>query len=166
MMSPSLFASQAPPKPVPGAPPTIAKPPPRPGTTGDAEARKQLFGAFNKVGKAPKELEGDPNGDVNGDSATQEGERYWGLLNAQVHKYYDVSQTIPESERIHLKAVVLIRIGSSGALLSETLARSSKNNLFDQAVVLAIKKAAPFSPPPDNLRAALESSGVALEFTP
>jgi TonB family protein len=130
------------------------------------DARNKLFGAINKASKTPQDVEGDPNGDPNGDSATQEGERYWGVLSAQVRRYYDVSQTIPDAERIRLRARVLVRIGKSGDLLKVELTQKSDNNLFDQAVVAAVKKAAPFPPPPDTLRAALQSGGVNLEFTP
>jgi TonB family protein len=108
--------------------------------------------------------EGDPDGSPDGDSAVQEGERYWAELRAQVHRYYDVSQTIPDSERMHLRAQVEIRIGASGQLLKVELAKPSGNSLFDQAVLAAVKKASPFQPPPDTLRANLQSSGVALDF--
>jgi TonB family protein len=128
------------------------------------DARKQLFGAFNKVSKSVHDVEGSPDGDANGDSATQEGERYWAVVRSQVQRYYDVSQTIPESERMHLHAQVAIRIGASGQLLKAELAKPSGNGLFDQAVLAAAKKASPFPPPPDNLRANLQSSGVALDF--
>jgi TonB family protein len=159
-------------------PPPAEKPAPAPTTRQDLmaalnkaqrtpgqkdDARKQLFGAFNKVTKAV-EAEGDPNGDPNGDSATQEGDRYWAVVRTQVQRYYDVSQTIPESERMHLRAQVVIRIGATGQLLKVELQKPSGNGLFDQAVLLAAKKASPFPPPPDNLRANLQSSGVALDF--
>ena len=127
-----------------------------------ADNRKQLFGAFNKMSKSAPE--GDPDGSPDGDSAVQEGERYWAELRAQVHRYYDVSQTIPDSERMHLRAQVEIRIGASGQLLKVELAKPSGNSLFDQAVLAAVKKASPFQPPPDTLRANLQSSGVALDF--
>lgn len=129
-----------------------------------SDQHNKLFGALNKISKTA-ELEGDPNGDPNGDSATQEGERYWGQLSAQVHRYYDVSQTIPESERIHLKARVRVKIGKAGDLIKVELAKSSQNDLFDQAVLAAINKAKPFPPPPDTLRSVL-ADGVTLEFTP
>jgi TonB family protein len=127
------------------------------------DKRKQLFGAFNKMSKTTQ-VEGAPDGSPDGDSAVQEGERYWAELRAQVHRYYDVSQTIPESERMHLRAQVAIKIGSSGQLLNANLAKPSGNSLFDQAVMAAVKKASPFQPPPDTLRANLQSSGVALDF--
>lgn len=132
-----------------------------------AERRKALFGAFGKVGKKPttEELEGAADGDENGDSATQEGERYDGQVGAQVRRFYDVSQTIPDQERIHLMALVSVRIGRDGHVLRVQLAKSSGNDLFDNAVLSAVKKAQPFPPPPDHLRAAYEA-GVTLQFKP
>ena len=134
-----------------------------------AAARKKLFSAFDRLAsqrKPPEELEGDPDGDPEGDSATGEGDKYWGLLSMQVRRNYDVSQTLSDQERISLRAQVHIRVGRSGDVLEADLAKSSGNALFDNAVLIAVKKSSPLSPPPDALRSALERSGVTLEFTP
>jgi len=145
--------------------PTTAK---QTGQKDGADRRKQLFGAFDKFSKAkPDEpLEGAENGSLDGDAAKAEGEQYWGLLTAQVRRNYDVSQTIPDDERIHLRARVAMRIGRRGQVLQAKLAKSSGNALFDNAVLAAVKKAQPFSPPPDALRDSLEKTGVVLEFVP
>ena len=132
------------------------------------DRKKQLFGAFSRTGKAAAspELEGKATGDPNGDSAVQEGEQYWGLLNSQVRQHYDVSDTIPDQERIHLKAQVALQIGKLGEVLHASLVKPSGNALFDSAVLSAVKKASPFSPPPESLRDSLKKSGIVLEFTP
>ncbi len=44
--------------------------------------------------------------------------------------------------------------------------RPAATTLFDSAVLAAVKKASPFSPPPDHLRDALQKSGIVLEFSP
>jgi TonB family protein len=158
--------------PTPQKPAAVAIPSkdaPKDGPSASADGRKKLFSAFNRLAgqhKPAEQLEGDPNGDPEGDSATGEGEKYWGLLTTQVRRHYDVSQTIPDQERIRLRARVLIRLGRSGEVLDATLATPSGNALFDNAVLLAVKKSSPLSPPPDALRSALERSGVILEFTP
>jgi TonB family protein len=151
---------------VPGVKPT-AKAQPK-AQEGDADRRKKLFGAFDKTAKPTKaeDLEGAEDGDPDGDSATAEGDRYWGILSTQVKRHYDVSETIPDSERIRLKAIVRLFVGRTGEVTKVELARSSGNALFDSAVVLAVRKASPFSPPPENLRATLQRSGVVMEFTP
>ena len=95
----------------------------------------------------------------------QEGERYFGLLRAVVTRHYDVSNTISESERIRLKANVAIRVSDKGELLDVNLTKSSGNEVFDGAVLAAVKKAAPFPPPPPNLRDQLKK-GLTFQFTP
>lgn len=75
-----------------------------------------------------------------------------------------MADTIPESERLHLKAMVAVRLGRTGEVLDVSLTKASGNDLFDSAVVTAVRKAAPFSPPPDHLRNALQKSGVNLVF--
>lgn len=135
---------------------------------GAKDAKKSLFDAFAKGGKQGKaeELEGQADGDPDGDSAKQEGERYFGLLNSVVKRNYDVSNTIDEAERRRLRAEVALRIGPGGELLDVAITKGSGNELFDSAVIGAVKKAAPFSAPPEHLRDSLKKSGVAIVFTP
>jgi protein TonB len=128
-----------------------------------ADTRKSLFDALSKVARRD-ELEGDPEGDPNGDSAVQEGERYFGLLKSVVQRNYDVSDTIPEAERRTLKAEVALYIGAGGELIDVKLAKPSGNDLFDSAVVGAVKKASPFAPPPPHLAESLKRQGVAIVF--
>jgi TonB family protein len=155
--------------PIPGVKPepsSAPKPTPVKGETSGEDRRKRLFGAFDKTAKAaePEDAEGAEDGDPDGDSATAEGERYFGLLQSQVRRHYSVADTIPESERLHLKAMVAVRLGRAGEVLDVSLTKASGNDLFDSAVVTAVRKAAPFSPPPDHLRDALQKSGVNLVF--
>jgi len=153
--------------PVPGVKPE-PKPAPQKGDTSAEDRRKRLFGAFDKTAKkAPdEELEGAEDGDPSGDSATAEGERYYALLSTQVRRNYNVADTIPEAERMYLKAQVKMRLGRAGEVLEASLSNPSGNDLFDAAVVAAVKKASPFSPPPDHLRDPLQKHGVVLEFRP
>ncbi len=153
--------------PAPGVRPTEKSTVKKPGEKDGQDRRKQLFGAFNRTGKAsrPEERAGQQDGDPNGDSDVQEGERYFGLLSAQVRRHYDVSDTIPEQDRVRLSAVVFIRLGKAGDVLEVKLAQASGNSLYDAAVVAAVKKAAPFSPPPEHLRATM-ADGANFKFTP
>ncbi len=143
-------------------------PKPKDKSDGAKDARKNLFAAFDKTARAGKveEPEGEEDGDKNGDAAKAEGERYFALLQNVVHRNYDVSDTIAEAERRTLKAQVALRIGVHGELLDVKLSKSSGNDLFDDAVMGAVKKAAPFTPPPDHLKDALKKDGVAFVFTP
>jgi protein TonB len=162
----------APPKPAEAAipiPTKDAKVDPKKEAPKDAskpkDAKKDLFAALNKAGKAD-DVEGRLDGDRNGDSAKQEGERYYGLLSSVVKRNYDVSNSIAEADRRRLRAVVTVRIAPSGELLDVKLSAPSGNELFDAAVVEAVKKAAQFTAPPAHLRDGLRKTGVPFEFTP
>ncbi len=174
---PQEVKGQSAPVPVPVPTPAVAAPGPsaaaaakaqkQAGAATGADRRKQLFGAFDKTSKKTNldDLEGAVDGDPDGDAANAEGERYWGMLSAQVRRNYDVSQTIPEQERLHLKAKVTLFLSKTGGVLKQSIV-SSGNPLFDNAVLAALKKAAPFSPPPEHLRDSLQKVGVTLEFKP
>jgi TonB family protein len=131
-----------------------------------ADARQQLFGAFDKMSKSKPDTTGAANGDPSGDSAVAEGEAYYAQLRAQITRFYDVSDTIPDSERIRLTAQVAVVISPAGQLERARLAKSSGNDLFDSAVMTAVKRAAPFAPPPTHLRDPLSKYGVVLQFRP
>jgi len=75
-----------------------------------------------------------------------------------------VSDTIPEAERRALKAEVALWIGAAGEVLNVKLSKASGNELFDAAVLAAVKKAAPFAPPPETLKDSLRKQGVAIVF--
>lgn len=137
----------------------------RPEIEAPKKSLADLMAAASKNAK-PEELEGEADGDPNGDSAVQEGERYYGLISSVIRRNYDVSNTIDEAERRRLKAAVAMRIDDSGKLLEVEITQSSGNELFDSAVIGAVKKAAPFTAPPEHLRKSLKKDGVALVFTP
>jgi TonB family protein len=160
-----------PPAPAPVAVPSPAAPAPAktkaPGQkTGDE--RQKLLGAFDQMSKTkrPAEVSGALDGDTSGDASESEGERYYGQLSAQVKRFYDVSETIPDQERVRLVAQVALFIDSSGQLSRVRLAKPSGNDLFDSAVLEAVKRAAPFAPPPVHLRSALQKYGIVLQFRP
>src|SRR4051812_41462040 len=166
--------------PPPDAPKPMAvpglKPPPSPaaraepskGADDSTGRRSRLFDAFQKTSKKAHDdpLEGAAGGDPEGNSATQEGDPYFGLIDRNVHRYYDVSSAIPEAQRRTLKAAVWFKLSPTGALLAVKVQTPSGNALFDNAVLAAVKKATPFPPPPVHLRAELGGDGVTLEFTP
>ena len=154
-------------------PVAAAKPAPAPapqaGEKAGVDRKKDLFSAFDRTAKQaeePEEPEGAEDGDPDGDSATQEGERYYGMLRAQVIRNYSLPDTLSEQERLYLKALIRIRIGNAGQLLDAAMIKGSENSQFDSAVLAAVKRAAPFSPPPNHLRQVLGDRGVSMEFTP
>jgi len=162
---------QPPPPPVEQtAPAPVAAPaPPKTRQAGEkkADPRQKLMGAFDKLSKSKTpDTTGAADGDPNGDSAVAEGEAYYARLRTQITRFYDVSDTIPDSERIRLTAQVAVVISPAGQLERARLAKSSGNDLFDSAVMAAVKRAAPFAPPPTHLRDALSKYGVVLQFRP
>lgn len=143
------------------------KPEPKPKVTSDKpqpDKKKSLFDAFNKTAK-PEEAEGEEDGDPNGMSAKQEGERYYGVIDSALRRHYNMPNTISEAERIRLATTVLIRLDAQGALIDVEVTGSSGNEVFDAAVITAVKKAAPFGPPPAHLRDTVKK-GVPLRFRP
>ena len=165
--APEPAPTPAPPKPV--APSPMAAPaPPKAKQAGEkkADPRQQLMGAFDKMSKSKPDTTGAADGDPSGDAAVAEGEAYYARLKSQITRFYDVSQTIPDAERIRLTAQVAVFISPAGQLERARLAKSSGNDLFDSAVMAAVKHAAPFSPPPTHLRDSLEKYGVVLMFRP
>ena len=48
----------------------------------------------------------------------------------------------------------------------QALTQAWQNALVNSAVLAAVKKASPFSPPPDHLRDTLQKGGIVLEFSP
>jgi protein TonB len=158
------------PPPAPVAAPTAAIPEPlkpKPPVVKPDE-RQKLLGAFDQFSKSKRKPEtaGAVDGDPFGDSAQAEGERYYGQLRVQVKRFYDVSSTIPDQERIRLRAEVALFIEPNGQLARVRLAKPSGNDLFDAAVLAAVKRAAPFAPPPVHLRTTLQKYGIVIVFTP
>jgi TonB family protein len=166
--APAPVATPEPPR--PAVPSPVAPPaPPRPKQAGEkkADPRQKLLGAFDRMGTAKSEEKiGAADGDPGGDSAVAEGEAYYARLRSQITRFYDVSETIPDAERIRLTAQVAVFITPAGQLDRARLAKSSGNDLFDGAVLGAVKRAAPFSPPPPHLREPLQKYGVVLMFRP
>ncbi|HCF59746.1 MAG TPA: hypothetical protein DFS52_17345 [Myxococcales bacterium] len=134
----------------------------------DAKRRSALFDAFASASASDEELSGDPDGDPDGDSDTaDEGERYFGLILAKSRRNYGITKTISPHELVSLKAVVVLYIGELGELLRDPqIQKSSGNDQFDQDVILSLRKAAPFGPPPQHLVQTLKTVGIAIEATP
>jgi len=167
--APPAPAPTTPTVPIPAAATQAPAPAPKAGEAKGVDRKKDLFAAFDRTAKEfeePEELEGAEDGDPDGDSAIQEGERYYGMLTAQIKRNYSLPDTLSDEERLRLKALIRIRIGTAGQLIAADLVKGSENPLFDNAVLAAVKRTAPFSPPPAHLNELLGGRGVAMEFGP
>ncbi len=167
--APAPVATPEPPRPAvpsPVAPP--APPPPEAGRREEGRPEAEAARGLRPHGHGEERGDqvGAADGDPGGDSAVAEGEAYYARLRSQITRFYDVSETIPDAERIRLTAQVAVFITPAGQLDRARLAKSSGNDLFDSAVLGAVKRAAPFSPPPTHLREALQKYGVVLMFRP
>jgi TonB family protein len=90
---------------------------------------------------------------------------YNDILIAKINSAYKLPQTLTDTERIQLRAVLYVTIAADGSLTSAELNPASGNSAFDSAVLAAAKKSAPFDPPPLQLRG-FYSGGVGLNFCP
>ncbi len=90
---------------------------------------------------------------------------YNDLLQAKVQSAYTLPTTLSDDERVRLWANLFVKIGPAGELLDAKLSPSSGNAAFDSAVLSAAKKAAPFPPPPIQLRD-FYRQGVGMKVCP
>jgi TonB family protein len=107
---------------------------------------------------------GDPNGDAAGDSDTAEGDQYLALVDRAVHANYSAANTIPERERLHLEAPVILWIEPDGRITRWKLERSSGNPTFDAAVERTLRATTRVPPPPEHMKDILRRTGIQLLF--
>jgi colicin import membrane protein/protein TonB len=107
---------------------------------------------------------GDPDGDPLGDSEEgSEGDKYIALVKREIQANYRVPATIPERERLYLKAQVRISIEPDGRIARWSFVSRSGNGVFDDAVERTLRQVR--VPPPPQERRDLFRGGVVIEFT-
>lgn len=89
--------------------------------------------------------------------------RYFLTVHALVRRQFDLSVTVSDPS---LKAEVAIRLSPNGDATDIRLTKPSGNDLFDEAVRQAVKRALPLPAPPEHLRAQLADRGVVMLFVP
>lgn len=90
---------------------------------------------------------------------------YTDELAEKIRSLYELPNTISDEERVRLVGYLYLRIGAEGQLLDAKVDKPSGNGAFDNAMVAAAKKAAPFPPPPIPLRD-FYASGFVFRFRP
>lgn len=163
---------KADPEPVPKAP---AKPdekaPPK-------KSASDILDRFREENDKPdldsliKKAVGDPS-DEGDESGSKLGSEITGRLKAEytdelaakIRSLYELPNTISDEERVRLVGYLYLRIGAEGQLLDAKVDKPSGNPAFDNAMVAAAKKAAPFPPPPIPLRD-FYASGFVFRFRP
>jgi colicin import membrane protein len=107
---------------------------------------------------------GDPSGDASGDSDSgSEGDRYLALVQNALRSAYNVPATIPERERMYLKATVILFLEPNGRVIDYRFETRSGNPAYDGALERAIR-AVHLPPPPPEMREQFRKSGFGVNF--
>jgi protein TonB len=118
-----------------------------------------------KEGGKDEEVEGSPNGVDEGTALiAQMGNEYMTKVYTAIKGQYSVPEIITERERMFLNATVVITINARGQIKDLTFEKRSGNQVFDSAIESAIRRAAPFPPPPEELAGKYASEGIGLDF--
>jgi len=135
--------------------------------TKDMAAALQSLATQKGGGKGDEEPEGSPNGVEDGNAlVAQKGSEYMTKVYKAVKAEYAVPEVISQRERMFLSATVIITVDTRGNLKDFSFEKNSDNPLFDSAIEGAVRRAAPFPPPPPELADKYASEGIGLEFTP
>jgi len=118
------------------------------------EARKNALDKIaDRVGKVQEDEEGQADGDPRGDDPTpSQIQGYLATVGGRVKRLFVVPSVLEASECARLKAAIAVRLSANGDLVDVSVQKSSGSQLFDSAVVSTVKAAAPFPPPPPNMR--------------
>lgn len=118
-----------------------------------------------KEGGREDEGEGSPDGVDEGTALiAQKGNEYMTKVYSAVKGQYSVPEIITERERMFLNATVIITINARGQIKDLTFEKRSGNQVFDSAIEAAIRRAAPFPPPPEELAGKYASEGIGIDF--
>jgi TonB family protein len=90
---------------------------------------------------------------------------YTDVLGEKIKSVYELPTTISDEERVRLVGYLYLRVGAEGQLLEAKVDQDSGNVAFDNAILAAARKAAPFPPPPIPLRPFF-ASGFVFHFRP
>ena len=138
------------------------KTPSRVDYSGDMNA---IMEGLAKEGGKDEEVEGSPDGVEEGTALiAQKGNEYMTKVYSAVKGQYSVPKVITERERQFLAATVVITINARGQIKNLTFEKRSGNQVYDSAIEAAIRRAAPFPPPPPELVDKYSSEGIGIEF--
>jgi len=124
-----------------------------------------LKGLAKEGGKDPEVGEGSEHGVDEGTALIAEkGNEYMTKVYSAVKGQYSVPEIITERERMFLNAIVVITINARGQIKNLTFEKRSGNQIFDSAIEAAIRRSAPFPPPPPELVDKYSSEGIGIDF--
>ena len=118
-----------------------------------------------KEGGKDEEAEGSPDGVDEGTALIAEkGNEYMTKVYSAVKAQYSVPEIVTERERMFLNATVVITINARGQIKDLTFEKRSGKQVFDSAIEAAIRRSAPFPPPPPELADKYSSEGIGIDF--
>ena len=123
-------------------------------------------GAISDLTKAP-ELEGDPDGIVEGTKATgDELEIYLGKLYSYFRRGWQVPTQISDEELQKLACVIELSVGQDGRVGDYELKRPSGNEVFDESVRRRMSQAegADLPEPPESVANRVLGETISLRF--
>jgi colicin import membrane protein len=168
---------EAPPAPAPVTKP-VALPPPKPIPQAKAPPKENVKDSEKKAFEKLKELAAidkiksdvteekakpEPEPTVKKGNIVSSGSSFSGIsqlrvneylasLTAKVRDHWTLPQWLSDA---NLKAAVLIDLDAQGALVRREIYTSSGNSVFDASCLSAVADAAPFAPPPNEVKNAL-----------
>jgi colicin import membrane protein len=86
---------------------------------------------------------------------------YIGVIDRHVKKFWAIPQWLANK---NLKAQARIKIDDEGNIIEKTIAKSSGNSSYDDAVLETIEEASPFPKPPDKFARLVNIEGILLGF--
>jgi colicin import membrane protein/protein TonB len=142
------------------------KAPAAPGTAGTAPGTgRSLSDVLSRVRKqVDEERWGSPEGDPMGLAIEGEaGDRYLALVDRALRDVYELPPTIPERDRLHLRAKVVLFVEPDGSIVRWKFESRSGSAAFDDALERAIRRAR-LPPPPPEARDLFRRTGVVVLF--
>jgi len=97
-------------------------------------------------------------------SRVQTPRKYLAGIQHEIRKNLAIPAIITDEDRKKLEAVIVLRIFGNGKIKSIEMEKSSGNAIFDEAVIGAVKRAAPFAKPPEAMAYKLETQGIGMIF--
>ncbi|MNK93011.1 hypothetical protein D3C87_1131540 [compost metagenome] len=88
-------------------------------------------------------------------------DNYGAELNRHIKQHWTLPEWLSKRE---LKAQVAVYIDSRGNILERKLVKSSGNPSYDEEVLSAVDKSAPFPAPPEKFQAYLSVNGILIGF--
>ena len=88
-------------------------------------------------------------------------DRYFHSVEEKIRANWSLPQWLIDAQ---LKAQALVLIDESGNVKKKQVLKSSGNSEFDDRMLDAIDKSAPFPAPPDRLRGVLSEKGIVFNF--